>query len=269
MMFDPSKQYGIRFIEHEYQGQVIDQRAKDGYINATAMCKAAGKRWNDFTSNKETIEYLAALSAKTGIPVNELFQSVAGAKGGTWVHPQLAIRLAMWLSADFAVQVTEWVYDWMAGAAKGAKVSHAYIQRFSANVARVPAGYFSVMSMVYQDLYGPLEHAGKILAERAADGKAICPDISVGRVFADWLRKHHPHRANDFVTYTHLYLDGREIPDVRAYPNDMWPLYREFWETEWLPRCSPTYLKSRDPAAAALLPDILPAAAPKPKQIGC
>ena len=30
-------------IDAGYRGEIIAQRAKDGYINATAMCKAAGK----------------------------------------------------------------------------------------------------------------------------------------------------------------------------------------------------------------------------------
>ncbi len=31
-------------IAHEIDGSMIPQRSKDGYVNATAMCKAAGKR---------------------------------------------------------------------------------------------------------------------------------------------------------------------------------------------------------------------------------
>lgn len=261
-----SAQYGLRFIEHEYHGEVIKQRAKDGYVNATAMCKAGGKQWAQFVQNKETQEYLAALSAKVGIPTNDLFQSVSGV--GTWVHPQLAIRLAMWISGDFAVQVTDWVYEWMSNGAKPHKATHDYVQRYSANVSRVPKGYFSILAVVYQDLYGPLEHAGKILASKAANGTAICPDISVGKMFAKWLRDLHPDKADNFVTYVHVYLDGREIPDARAYPMEMYPRYRDFWETVWLPKQSPIYLKARDPVAAALLPAILPASAPPPKLLG-
>ena len=38
-------QIPLPFIEHEHKGVSIPQRAKDGYVNATAMCKAAGKIW--------------------------------------------------------------------------------------------------------------------------------------------------------------------------------------------------------------------------------
>jgi hypothetical protein len=34
---------------------------------------------------------------------------------GTWVHPQVAIHLAQWLSPTFAVKVSKWVFNWMSG----------------------------------------------------------------------------------------------------------------------------------------------------------
>jgi hypothetical protein len=46
-----------------------------------------------------------------GIPITELVQSIRGGTPelqGTWVHPQVAIALAQWLSPEFAVKVTKW-----------------------------------------------------------------------------------------------------------------------------------------------------------------
>ena len=37
-MANHSGQLELIFVPHPYQGQVIEQRSKDGYINATAMC---------------------------------------------------------------------------------------------------------------------------------------------------------------------------------------------------------------------------------------
>jgi hypothetical protein len=56
-------------FQQPVKGGVIEQRDKDGYINATAMCKAAGKRFNDYTEIGPTKGFFAALSAKTGLPV--------------------------------------------------------------------------------------------------------------------------------------------------------------------------------------------------------
>ena len=56
------------------EGEVINQRAKDGYINATAMCKAAGKRFFDFHRLDTTEAFLDALMTETGIPVSDKFK---------------------------------------------------------------------------------------------------------------------------------------------------------------------------------------------------
>jgi hypothetical protein len=55
-------------IVHEVNNSVILQRSDDGYINTTALCKAAGKQWNEYFSNKSTKEYLAVVEAKTEFP---------------------------------------------------------------------------------------------------------------------------------------------------------------------------------------------------------
>jgi hypothetical protein len=103
---DP-KQYEM-FVPHDFQGSLIEQRAKDGYINATAMCRAAEREFKHYNENKTTKAFITELSAEVGIPTSELIQSVSGGaphRQGTWVHPQVAIHLAQWLSAKFAVQV--------------------------------------------------------------------------------------------------------------------------------------------------------------------
>ena len=40
----------------------IRQRARDGYICATDLCKAAGKIWNNYWQNKTTQEFVECLS---------------------------------------------------------------------------------------------------------------------------------------------------------------------------------------------------------------
>ncbi|RYG55028.1 MAG: KilA-N domain-containing protein, partial [Alphaproteobacteria bacterium] len=87
-------------VPHSYQGAVIQQRLTDGYINATAMCKAAGKEWSNYRQNGSTTDFLAALETSLGIPRNLIVQSIgtgANEHRGTWVHPQVAINLAQWL----------------------------------------------------------------------------------------------------------------------------------------------------------------------------
>lgn len=44
-------------------------RAADDYINATAMCRLAGKKFHDFYRLDTTEAYFNELSSKTGIPL--------------------------------------------------------------------------------------------------------------------------------------------------------------------------------------------------------
>lgn len=66
-------------IKHEENGNLIYQRIQDGYVNATTMCKAAGKLIADYSRLKETKEFLDELSSDMGIPISAL---VCGIKGG-------------------------------------------------------------------------------------------------------------------------------------------------------------------------------------------
>ncbi|OQW92186.1 MAG: hypothetical protein BWK79_15200 [Beggiatoa sp. IS2] len=103
-------------ISHTFNGIVITQRPTDGYINLTAMCQACGKRFGNYNQLSTTEAFLKALSSETGIATSELIQIVKGGfpeLQGTFGHPYAAIHLAQWLSPDFAVKVTKWVFDWL------------------------------------------------------------------------------------------------------------------------------------------------------------
>ena len=94
-----------------WNGTLIPRRIVDGYVNATAMCKANGKLWaNYFQTDRATI-YMEALSETIGIPMVSLYQSETGRNGGTWIHPQLAVDLARWVSAPFAVWMDGWLLE--------------------------------------------------------------------------------------------------------------------------------------------------------------
>lgn len=112
-------------IVHKIGDSQILHRSEDGYLNATAMCKAAGKLIGNYLRNAETNAFVDELSSDMRISISELIQSVkGGGNQGTWVHPKVAIHLAQWLSPKFAVQVTNWVYDWMMGKAQPKQPTH-------------------------------------------------------------------------------------------------------------------------------------------------
>lgn len=106
-------------IERTFGKTKIRQREVDGYLDATAMCKATGKRWADYIRVTPTLQFLAALSSDVGRPTSDLVQVQKGNPGGskrgggqgTWVHPQVAVHLAQWASPEFAVMVSRWVLE--------------------------------------------------------------------------------------------------------------------------------------------------------------
>lgn len=105
-----------QLIPHSFNERTISQRADDGYVHATAMCAAGGKRLNNYLRNSVTRGFIGALAAETRIRATELVivrQGGTPDQQGTWVHPKVALHLAQWISPTFAVQVVNWVYDWM------------------------------------------------------------------------------------------------------------------------------------------------------------
>ena len=93
--------------EYKFGDNFIVPIRSDGMINATALCKAAGKRLDHYKENLQTKEYLDELSSVTGIPGSQLFNPIIGGKyQGTWVHRKVGYHLAQWISPKFAVQVS-------------------------------------------------------------------------------------------------------------------------------------------------------------------
>lgn len=89
------------FIDRLADNDIITQRITDGYINATAMCKAANKTWSNYVRLTGTKAFISELSSVLQISQDGLIQSIQGGiphLQGTWVHPQIAINLAQWLS---------------------------------------------------------------------------------------------------------------------------------------------------------------------------
>lgn len=247
-------QLNLELIPHKVGREIIEQRARDGYINATAMCKAAQREFKHYNENRTTRAFVAALSTEVGIPTSELIQSLKGGDTslqGTWVHPQVAIHLAQWLSPEFAVKVTKWVFDWMSGRGNPVKAELPYhLRRYMKNSANVPNGHFSILVEMTQALIGPMEILGYTLPEQ------MLPDISEGRLFCKWLREKHSIDTDDLPTYLHYFEDGRIIR-AKAYPDDLLGAFRKHFREEWFPLHAEEYFRKRDASALPYLPRVL------------
>ena len=260
-----SAQFSLDLIDRVHEGQIIRQRAGDGYVNATAMCKAAGREWRRYAELKTTKDFVDALALDAGIPGSQLVQTRYGTPGGdarnqgTWVHPQIAIHLAQWLSPQFAVKVTQWVMEWMSGLGSPMatrRASFDFMKRYHLNADRVDHGYFSIIGELYVRIHGELEHLGYLMPERGPDGKLLRPDISVGQTFPKWLEENYPGLVAKRSKYQHILPDGF-IVDAWQYHNSVWPQFIEFVKTSWLPNRAIAYFGERDPHALPYIEKVI------------
>lgn len=93
----------------------------DGYVNATKLCQAVGRDWKNYYKSAGTKEFLKALAEYTHTPTT---RRVFGEKclvdvgksrvQHSWVHPDVAIHLAQWLSPHVAVAVSAMIRQFAA-----------------------------------------------------------------------------------------------------------------------------------------------------------
>lgn len=242
-------QLQIAVIDRVAENEIIPQRVTDGYVNATAMCKACGKQIGHYWELGVTKAFLEALSTDIGMTISELVHAVKGGMPklqGTWVHPQVAINLGQWLSPQFAVAVSKWVLEWTTGAVKNIPY---HLRRYMMNMSSVPYGYFSMLNEVTLALIGPMERQGYIMPS------SMIPDGSLGKMFSNYLRG-QGYPVDEYPRYLHRYEDGREF-EARAYPNALIGELRRYFTETWLKDKSREYFMKRDAKALPYLDQIL------------
>ena len=166
---------------------------------------------------------------------------------GTWVHPQVAVHLAQWLSPAFAVKVTLWIIEWKSGRASRLP---DHVRRYIINQPKIPHDHFSMLDQMTLRILAPLERHGYILPAR------LMPDISLGKIFSNWLRK-RGHDPDKFPSYKHVFLDHRPTVDARLYPNQLlteFNLELEAWLRDGRAR---RYFAQRDQDAIPALEQVL------------
>ena len=234
-------------VPHTYQGSLIEQRAADGYINATAMCKAAGKNFADYRRNGTTDAFLKELSAVMGIPITELIQSVNGGHPslqGTWVHPQVSIHLAQWASPKFAVMVSEWVVEWMSGKHPTDRMWAQFEDRVSLVYDNVPLGYFCVFAEI-SDLFASM------ITNGADFGTRMILDLSVGGCWGrHWTNAGLEDTFGPRVLFPHNY--PKYFPQAWSNPQEAWcypedaiPTFKRWMREVYIPQKMPKYLKDQ------------------------
>lgn len=88
----------------EYNGNKITFQLGNGdvMINATEMAKHFNKRPVDYLQNQQTKDFLNALSKVRKSTLADLvIVTKGGSNSGTWMHEDVALDFAQWLSVDF------------------------------------------------------------------------------------------------------------------------------------------------------------------------
>lgn len=93
-----------------YKGSSITFENKDGkvMVNATQMAKPFGKQPIDWLKTSQATEYINTYSKLKKISLADL-QAVTrgGCNSGTWLHKDIALEFARWLSPEFAIWTNE------------------------------------------------------------------------------------------------------------------------------------------------------------------
>ena len=257
---DNMSQELLPLIEHKVDNSPINQRAADGYVNATALCQACNKQLGHYLQNKNSREFFEALRADIGIPISELIQIVKGGHPelqGTWVHPQVAINLGQWASPRFAVLVSKWVFEWMSGNAAKAELPD-HIKRYLINRHKIPPTHFSMLDQMTLKLLAPLEQNKYMIPA------TMMPDIALGKMFSRALRDsgHDPER---FPSYTHEFTDHRRNVRARLYPNEVMTEFNVILDNWVRDGRALEYFRKRDQRAIEPLKKVF-AELPKPDE---
>ena len=104
-------------VDDKWRALRVELRRSDGYVNATLMCQSAGKLWRNYNQNKESKGFFAALQSSISSAAGDLVQHEKGSNSErrTWVHQQIAIDLARWISPMFGAWMTGLVLRYAKG----------------------------------------------------------------------------------------------------------------------------------------------------------
>lgn len=99
----------------------INQRTKDGMFNATALLKQWNREFgmkksiDHFFENQGTKDFIEVLASEENLHTrNSVYVKSRASRGdnaGTWMHPILFIKFAMWVNPKFEYYVIKFVHD--------------------------------------------------------------------------------------------------------------------------------------------------------------
>lgn len=103
----------------KYKDNTVTFRNTDGdlMVNATQMAKAFGKTCNDWLKTEQSKRMVNAISTSKKIDVGDLVLVINGGNtgNGTWMHEDVALVFAQWLSPEFYLWCNDRIKELMNG----------------------------------------------------------------------------------------------------------------------------------------------------------
>jgi hypothetical protein len=132
-------------LSYDYAGKMIEF-ADDAFVNITSMCAAFGKKPFAFLRLESTERYIEALAADTGLlressavkkDADALVITREGRHGsGTWVHPDLALECARWLSPAFSIWCNRVIRALLSGRIYNPAADSALVKKMETGIAQ-------------------------------------------------------------------------------------------------------------------------------------
>lgn len=98
----------------DYEGNPVTFGKGDNVmVNATQMAKPFGKSAKDWLKTKSTNDFINTLAEVKKIHSLDLVQVTYGDNGGTWMHEDVAMEFARWLSPKFAIWCNDRIKELM------------------------------------------------------------------------------------------------------------------------------------------------------------
>lgn len=111
-------------MKRRFGDSYITQRTSDGFFNATELLRRYNestgeeRRMYDFFVSKTTKRFINELvrdlnnnNDDSRYLEKDVYHTVRGRYGSTFMHPYLFVRFSMWLSPEFEVKIIKWVHD--------------------------------------------------------------------------------------------------------------------------------------------------------------
>ena len=97
-------------------GDITVEMRHDGFVNATRMCKDGGKSLKHYNENQGAKDFYVELKKTTSSSEDDICVMYRHGRA-TFVHPDIAVHLAIWISPVFAISVSQLVRRYANGQA--------------------------------------------------------------------------------------------------------------------------------------------------------